>query len=471
MGIIAAIFALVALLWGALLVCIRPRIPVATPAWLGIASFFTSIVAGYFLWHRDFGPLPLTIDRAILGLAWLVWLYGWAIGQYRLPRFEAIDWLVLAWLAVAVLSVICTDYGFRESLPLKRLLFFYLLPGATYFLLRFSPMSRAHHRALLWLLVLLGVYLGATGLAEWRRWNGLIFPSYLASPTFPEFYGRGRGPLLNPVINGMLLSLAGAACLLLLPLTQRRYWPVLLLALGISAVGALSTLTRSCWIGFGLSVFLICLAPLNWRQRTAVTLLAGMLGVVGIGALSSQLNRFKRDEFVSAEEMAQSAGLRPVLAVVAWEMFKDYPLTGVGLGQYSKYKKPYHQLDDYDLPLQSALPYMQHNVVLSWATEMGLAGLLVAGMVWLVMGRQAIHSWSARDTSLLQRCFGLWLLVALLNYLVNGMFHDVSIITDANLSLLLATAMAVSSAPQPVVSPDHSLRLPLANEARLSTEY
>ncbi|MFM7739463.1 MAG: hypothetical protein ACKO9H_08675, partial [Planctomycetota bacterium] len=122
-------------------------------------------------------------------------------------------------------------------------------------------------RGLLWALVGLGLYLGITGIAEWRRWHGLVFPKYIVSPTFTEFYGRGRGPLLNPVINGILLSLSGAACLLLFPLTRRRYWLPLLIAFGVIGIGVVSTLTRSCWMGFATSTTLICLAPLSWRQR------------------------------------------------------------------------------------------------------------------------------------------------------------------------------------------------------------
>lgn len=457
MTLLAAIFALAALLWAAVLLQHRPVLPAAAPAWLGMISFFASVAAGYFFWHRDLGPLPLTIDRAILGLACGVWIYGWLFGQFQLPRFTLLDWLVLVWLLTVVLSTACTDYRFRDNLPISRLLFFNLLPVATYFLLRASPLNRQHWLGFLWLLVLLGVYLGATGVAEWRRWNALVFPSYITSPAFEEFYGRGRGPLLNPVINGMLLSLAGTACLVLLPLMRARYWPVLLIAFGVTGLGVLSTLTRSCWIGFAGSNFLVCLAPLNWRRRLLATLAAGFIGVVGLTALSTQLNHFKRDEFVTAAEMSQSAALRPILAAVAWEMLQEHPLTGVGFGQYNKYKKPYHQVEGYELPLQAGLPYMQHNVMLSYATELGLVGLLVASLIWLVIAGRIVQLWSSPVASLEQRCLALLLLTALLNYLVNGLFHDVSIITGGNLSLLVAAAMTGPtthhSEPQPTLSP------------------
>jgi O-antigen ligase len=470
MTILAPIFALALLTWGIVLLRTRPVLPAAVPAWLVITSFITSIVAGYFFWHRDIGPIPISIDRAALGIAGGVWAYGWLLGRYQLPRLVPLDGLVALWLAVIILSTALTDYRFRENLPITRLLFFNVVPVATYVLLRISPLSRQHYRGLLWVLVFLGLYLGLTGVAEWRRWNALIFPRYIASPAFEEFYGRGRGPLLNPVINGMILSLCGTACLLLLPTARVRHRLVLLVAFGVIGLGVLSTLTRSCWIGFAGSTFLVCLAPLNWRQRFVVTLATGLVGVAGLAALSSQLNRFKRDEFVTAAEMSQSAALRPVLAAVAWEMIKEHPLSGVGFAQYNKYKKPYHQVEQYELPLQAGLPYMQHNVMLSYATEMGLLGLLAATAMWAGMAWRVYQLWNAPEPAFDQLCVALLLMTVLLNYLVNGLFHDVSIITGANLSLLVAAAMTGRFTPQTAALPRATPQRSFAVPPQLRTE-
>ena len=35
----------------------------------------------------------------------------------------------------------------------------------------------------------------------------LVFPSYIGSTEYVEFYGRGRGPLLNPAGSGILQGL------------------------------------------------------------------------------------------------------------------------------------------------------------------------------------------------------------------------------------------------------------------------
>lgn len=441
MTLLAGIFLAAGLVWAGLLLTFRPGV---SANWVSLGTqtaFFSSIVLGYDFFHSDLGPLPLTIDRLVLGGTSALALYGLLTNRHRLPNLNGLDICVLVWFGALTLNTLTTDFLYENKLPVSRLLFFNFLPVISYFLLRVYPLSSAQQRGLLWALVGLGVYLGVTGIAEWNHWRGLVFPKYIVSPEFSEFYGRGRGPLLNPVINGMLLSLSGAACLLLLPLSRYRLRLVLTLALGVIGIGVVSTLTRSCWVGFFSSTFLICLAPLNWRQRFLTTLLCGALGLVILASFSSQLNRFKRDENVSVEDMTQSAALRPVLAAVAWEMFQDHPLQGVGLGQYEKHKKPYHHQEGYGLPLQMALPYVQHNVMLSYLTETGLVGLLAAIAMWLACAQLALRAWSAESSPTVSRCLGLLLFTALANYLINGLFHDVSIIPVANTSLLFTAAI------------------------------
>ena len=54
----------------------------------------------------------------------------------------------------------------------------------------------------------LGIYLAVTAVAEKLNWTWAVYPKYIMDPKFAEFLGRGRGPLLNPAANGILLTLA-----------------------------------------------------------------------------------------------------------------------------------------------------------------------------------------------------------------------------------------------------------------------
>ena len=96
---------------------------------------------------------------------------------------------------------------------------------------------------------------------------------------------------------------------------------------------------------------------------------------------------FKRDQALTAQETAESAKLRPILAAVAWHMFCDRPLWGCGFGQYPERSIEYLSDRSIDLPLEKARPFVQHNVLLALLTETGLAGMglfVVLLGTWLV---------------------------------------------------------------------------------------
>ena len=66
----------------------------------------------------------------------------------------------------------------------------------------------------LWLPVPFGVYLAAVSLAEYFGAWQLVFPKYIVTSALDrnaEFVGRGRGPLLHPIGNGILLAICLAA--------------------------------------------------------------------------------------------------------------------------------------------------------------------------------------------------------------------------------------------------------------------
>lgn len=413
----------------------------AIPEWVlpagVVALLFVEPVFGAEFFRIDLGPLPLSLDRLLLG--GLVLLAAHRLWHRPGDRhcWTRLDTAVLLWLAVLTVSAGMGDPGYRDQLPLRRLLFFNFLPASLYFVVRQVSWNENRLGSLMWGLVGLSAWLSATGICEWKGWHGLVFPRHTVNPLIGEFLGRARGPLMNPVINGMLINAGLGAMVLLAWRGDQRARGVAVFLVPLILAGSYATLTRSVWVGSLLTVGLIVFLQVTWRTRVLLCLAAAMLAAAVIGGFGERLNRFKRDRDVTVEEMSLSIGLRPLLATVAWEMFLDRPLTGCGFGQYSRFKTEYHYLDQYDAPLTAALPYMQHNVIGSYATEsglVGLAGLLFllgsgAGLIW----RQKCWNGAGKygeQVSLLALC-------VLGNYLVNGMFHDVSIIPACHSQLLL----------------------------------
>lgn len=399
----------------------------------------SAIVVGYDFFHLSFGSLPVTIDRLLLGVLAVGTGYQIMTGRLSIRRLNAADWIILMTLAVLATSVLLHDWSYKENLPVARMLFFYLLPAALYFAVREVDISL---RELKWIAICLAglaVYLAATAFAETRELTSLIFPRYITLPG--EFYGRGRGPLLNPVINGMLM-VTGCCCLWMGWTTGTGKRKALIVGLtAVIALGVFCTYTRSVWIGFLAAAGLCVYYPASRRTKITLWVASFLMLLITFPVIGEKLFSFKRDKAVTQTEMELSAKLRPMFLEVAWKMFQDRPIFGCGFAQYGREKMPYLTAADASQPLMMTREYMQHNVFLAYLAETGLVGLSFLLMMLMAMATYSWRLWRSRNQEPLIRYFGLIMIALLLNYSINGMFHDVSIIPVANLILLFLFAV------------------------------
>jgi hypothetical protein len=280
---------------------------------------------------------------------------------------------------------------------------------------------------------MLGIYLAMTAVAEKMDWKWAIVPKYIADPKFAEFLGRGRGPLLNPAANGILLTLA--LCCGIMPLLWYRGIQQIgvLATVPIYLVGILCTMTRSVWLGCAVALIgiTVALVPTRWR-------LAMAMAVLGCGSLAmlvdvKALLTFKRDRNVTVEQMSESASLRPILAMVAWKMFQDRPLLGCGTNQYLANAKNYLFDRSTNLPLEKVRPYVQHNMFLAMLVENGLITLIPFCCQLVCWTFWSWQLWKSSHLALEYRQLGLVSLGLLSAYIVNGIFHDVLIFPMINM--------------------------------------
>ncbi len=415
---------------------------------------------GYEFFHCNVGPIPLTLDRILFGFmaVWTIAMLG--LGKMKIPVWNQLDVGVFVLLAILVASTFTHDFAFRDNLPLSRLLFFNLMPIGLYFLVRSTPVRAWELIWIQWILGGLGVYLGFTAVMEVMGISSLVYPRHILDPAYFEFLGRGRGPLLNPVINGLLMTVSGLCLGMRWTATSGRMRLAVLLGIGIVAAGAGCTLTRSVWLGFLLAWLPVFWSVTNRRQKGLALCLVSVGSIVFFSGIAERLTAFKRDREVTVAQMAESARLRPIFAEVALRMFHDRPVWGCGFGQYTQAKIPYLDAPHTARPLSKAKPYMQHNVVLSYLTETGIIG---AGWLLLVIGliaRIALRLWSKDSTGMPQRQWGLVTIGFLLAWFFNGMFHDVSIIPMSNMTLFLLAGVANRLAAQAAVATGEKARTP-----------
>lgn len=423
MEILLLIAAVAALLWA--LVFLR------------YAGLWGAVVAilpiGTILGYEFFNTADvITIDRLLLGACVALAAIGRWWGAWRGKPWNMSDWLMAFFFAIVCFSTLTSDFMANNKYGLSKLLFFFFLPSFMYILARQLEITPERLRGMFAVFALLGLYLAFTSIAEKYGLNWAIYPKYIINSQNEEFLGRGRGPLLNPSANGVLLTLGLSCWLMFFPLFGRFGKLLLTSVLPVFLMGIYCTLTRCVWMGGAAALGGITVITMPKKLR--IPLVACMLigGILVVGLNLEKLKSFKRDKNVSEAGMRESAELRPILAYVAWQMFLDYPIAGVGTGQYRTYSKYYLQDRSVDLQLEKGRPYVQHNIFLSLLTENGLLGLLPFVALLCLWSRDAWRLWKREEAPLATRQMGLVFLGMLAGFIANGMFQDVLIMQMMN---------------------------------------
>jgi O-antigen ligase len=401
---------------------LRP-IPVAA-----LMVLLTGSVLGHEFYHVSVGPIPVTLDRIMMGVMLIAFAWLFLIGKEDLRRLNRLDMAILALMAVISISTVTHNWRFLNNMPASRLLFFNLMPAVLYWVVRTSRLEVGDLKFISFVLGLFGLYLALTAIAEVREFSQVVFPGYIMNSEISEFLGRGRGPFLNPVSNGIFQTICFCSILMWWPRTNSTGKTAIILLAIVLAVGIYATLTRSVWLGLIAACGWFVWMPASRPAKGGMLVAATMLAFILLPVAKDKIFSFKRDKHVTQTEMEQSAQMRPMFATIAWNMFQDRPVAGVGFGQYAKAKYPYLQDPHSGQPLDMTRGLMQHNVFLAYLTETGLIGLSLLVLMLMQMSVISWDVWRNPSLDLWARQFGLLAIVVLTTHMLNGLFHDVSII-------------------------------------------
>lgn len=432
------VFLLAATVWGVILLP-KFRIPILCVAVIVVGTFFGP---PFFAIN---GPLQISLDRLLL--AGVLTLTGVLLirGSLGVPQLTLTDWLVIVMVGWYGFRAVTAGEPYKQISPIGTYVFYVFLPGMIYAAVRLSNPTNRDIDTIINVIIGIGVYLGLVAILETRGWYSLIFPRYIGDTEIWEFLGRARGPLLNPSANGVVLTIALSFSTMRMIQGNRQqmaFYGMLSFLIGLGVIG---TLTRSVWIGAMLAVgALFWPSTPRWVKTLGVATLI-LLSTMAAMGFKDQLVRMKRDKNLSAEESEKSIKLRPLLAIVAYEMIKDAPLTGHGFATYLRAAKPYFAIRSYGLPLEQARGYYQHNIFLSSAVDTGIIGLIAFG--WLLW-RMARTGWKMGTGPLATeraRTLGLGTVGGLAGYFVAGMFQDVVVMPMIQMYLLFLAALLFSA--------------------------
>jgi O-antigen ligase len=390
-----------------------------------LAVMIAGVVCGPFL----FSASGVSIDRLLLLAAAFGFLSAVIKGEQPVPSLRAMDYPLLLFTGWMLYRSLPTLADAPEYEPISRWIFFLAVPSMCYLLARFTTASAKDFRLLSSALVVLGCYLAATGVFEVAGLHSLVFPKYIVDPEEWEFFGRARGPLMNPVGNGIVLVTAFAVALMRTHENDRVWGTLSWFAAGLIGVGIIATLTRSVWLSAGLVFFLYIWV---YRRNLVAPMIMFGLGsgllITTAGSGIDVLN-IKRDKNLSAADAAKSVELRPVLAIVAMDMAKDRPLIGHGYAGYKATSQPYLANRNHDAALEGVRPYVQHNFVLSLLVDGGLVAIGLLGC-WVYFAWRSAWTLGGtnRDWDRDFKTLGFTALACFTAFGINGMFHDTTII-------------------------------------------
>ncbi len=415
-----------------------------------LATLVLGTVAGYALFRVG----PLTSDRVLLAASLGIFAYFKYQGWCAKKPWTWIDLSVGLFLVGMTVTTFINDWHYKESAPLNKWLFFFALPSCMYLLGNGVTIEAKHLRWAYAVLAVFGIYLAFTSCAERFDLRWAVFPRYISDEKVAEFLGRGRGPLLNPSGNGILLTLGLSCALMFYPRLGRQGAILLAGAVLLYFAGIICTMTRCVWIGGMLAFGGILFLTMPRSYRLPAGLWAATLLVILVSLSASNLMSFKRDKNVSEADMRQSAKLRPMLAALAQEMFWDRPLLGCGTGQYRRYAGDYISRRQIDMPMEQVRPYVQHNIFLSLLVENGLITLVPFMTLLIHYSKACWQVWRDHSRELEFRQLGLVGFGFMCGYLSNGMFQDVLIIPMVNMYFFFLAGCLnnLNTRPQPMVA-------------------
>jgi len=330
-------------------------------AWLGLGLV-------WFLAAIALAPSNKIYQQGLVLFLWLPTLaLAWSARQVlvqawrRQPALWISVLLLLAWSGLSLAWSPAEDLG-RE---IKRLLYIMV------FLLAFPLLAQLGLARIRQLLMLGSGLLAIAALVSIVNFYGLQGESLLARLA-------GIGEISHPILGAYVV---GSAVLFLLYEPPRQRGLQLLWLVALACLGAFTMLSQSRGALLAL-VLTVIMAPLWFRDRHSRVF--SMLAVVATGLAL----------YAVYDVIAQrGSSYRPEIFHAVVDMIAAHPWTGLGLGAA------------YDVSAVGMRFDHTHNMFTHVAVEMGLPGMLLWAMVWLLTLGEIIR---ARGTLFGKILLGLW---------------------------------------------------------------
>jgi putative inorganic carbon (hco3(-)) transporter len=344
------------------------------PAYTLSAAIFLTPFAGN--WPQLGVPGPLSPDRLLLagGIVTLLLRAPRVAGRPRL-QITGTHWLLTLAATYALGSALVAGTLTDREALFKIVDAFGIMPFLLFLVAPLAFATPRQRQVLLVTFVALAAYLGLTTLFETAKLDALVFPKYILDTSYGIHVGRGRGPFVDAVANGLALYTCAVACAIAAASWRARSARVLALAIGLLCiVGTFLSLERSVWIGVVFGTIVALLATRGLRRYLVPVVVAVTLAVAASLILIPGLSH-------NAQQRANNSSTvwdRKNLARAATNMVEAKPLLGFGWNRFTSDSRDYFQ-QAFDYPLTATKAGI-HNTPLTYAVDLGLVG----ATLWLL---------------------------------------------------------------------------------------
>jgi putative inorganic carbon (HCO3(-)) transporter len=373
------------------------------PAYTLSAAIFLTPFAGH--WPKLGLPGPLSPDRLLFVAAiGAVILRAPPIADRPRLRISGAHWLLAVASLYALGSALAAGTLLQAGGFLKILDAFGILPFLAFLVAPLAFPTPYHRRVLLGTLVALGAYLGFTTLSDALNLDALVFPKYILDLNYGGHAGRGRGPFVDAVANGLALYTCAVACGIAVATWRTGGMRAVAVVVGlVCIVGTFLSLERSVWLGVVVGTTVAMLATRGTRAYFVPVVAAIGIAVTAAFFLLPGMSERAADRLDDKRMLWD----RKNLDRAALNMVEARPLTGFGWARFTTYSEGYfEQADDYPITAagvshRNRHRFGVHNTPLTYAVDLGLTGLALwlLGLVFGVGGALAtrgppdLHAW------------------------------------------------------------------------------
>ncbi len=346
-----------------------------------------------------------------------------------LSNLHAIDYGIIAWLTVGVVSLAWTEQLPEAITELRAMM---VEPALFYLILRTSSSNRKSVVRLIDALLFAGFAVAGVGLVMYVQGvpgTGIITAEGGAW-RLASVYGS---PNNVGLFLGRCIPFALAYAIIQTDKTRRIFAAIVLAVMGLAVV--LSQSVGALLIGIPAAIIAVVL--LAWGRR-AWPVLAG-LG--GISAIVFTIALQSSTRFASLLDFSQGTNF---YRLRVWEsavnIIRDHPLTGVGLDQFL-----YVFRGQYILPDAWQEPNLSHphNFILDFWVRLGILGVLIFLWLQLAFWRTARRVYSHQHNPLLLAAT-IGVIGSMVNLLAHGLTDNSVYVVDLSYVFVLLLGLIVN---------------------------